>query len=836
MADETKEARTPEEKRLWLEATTDTDSETLRKREIEERTLLNSWGTPVLAPNYWTYDDIGQWNEMTKNKDVENMLGDDVEIVSTLDFVTEATKVINGDEPLDYINSLDYMTLPHRIESMEQLVAEEKEHRRSAYEYFQNEVRKQVIDKGVEQTQANDGMGEAAMEAERAAQENPRPDYLDEQGNPHWFDEEEETEILSDEEIERLKEKEREEKHAKNLLSDISNVLDEGTVYSARNNNENIELRRGQKRTGLIHIITRRYEEKVLNKKVNMPPEQAMKEISALSYLIADSLDKDELKQTPKGNWEINQNGIQSIITKDKNGKFVLTGYEFNDNIEVARNSINAVIAQYGDTPEFLGVYAQVGAALTSYGYNITSQNSPVNEQSNSSLEQSTLEKAADLLKNMNFNSENYKDLLEVINKISSMNGLENLEVPKEPESIEKVAQAGQGENENAPGKSFDPKAPIVYGETVLPAFAVMADGKLQSVENAVVAGYDKSSQVYTIDNGSEKMRLPKSTLETLLSDKMEQEQTQARLAEGKTIVFEDKDRGVKGTVIPEFAMYTQKGLESFKDFVTTGFNAAENTYTLSNGDSTMTVTAERFKEITASERFENHFDENSPAWKKLCETQYNDFFRQRENTAYNFRHNLSAYCRKEANSPCDALHLAKQIIQQMPSGEQKKTERLLKNMSHENESMNELIARLYHESVKEMPLNEDYIKKYQPDKVIARPFYDTISDSGKKVEDDPSLVKGSSDRNLRIGDTLKNVDVQVGKLFGKGNDVMHFDELKVVSASKEGNSITLMDSNKSYFKLPRDTVLQAHKEQQLKEMKQEQRHSRANSISFSYA
>ena len=212
---------------------------------------------------------------------------------------------------------------------------------------------------------------------------------------------------------------------------------------SRRNNNENIELRRGQKRTGLIHIITRRYEEKVLNKKVNMPPEQAMKEISALSYLIADSLDKGELKQTPKGNWEINQNGIQSIITKDKNGKFVLTGYEFNDNIEVARNSINAVIAQYGDTPEFLGVYAQVGAALTSYGYNITSQNSPVNEQSNSSLEQSTLEKAADLLKNMNFNSANYKDLLEVINKISSMNGLENLEVPKEPESIEKVAQAG---------------------------------------------------------------------------------------------------------------------------------------------------------------------------------------------------------------------------------------------------------------------------------------------------------------------------------------------------------------------------------------------------------
>ena len=1313
MAEETKIAHTPEEHRLWLESTTEQSSETLRLKEIEERTVQNSWGSDVLAPSYWTYDDIARWKEMVSDSE----FGHDAEIVSLLDFVTETVKVINGDEPLDYINNLENITLPHRIENMEQLVAEEKENRRAAYEYFQKErtniqqagenrmniqktntdvstyrfasgetideilrnqsnwetdeqcllnmidsdlrsvedftteKEKDIIkrisvtanlpetdlkllavqtdaavrflaakhyseelsnmgqrpysadvvnviaqkdfpyelpswmkdaleefpetnfDKTVESLQANGGLSDAAEEADYNAflaenqeiseEENEEvyTMFLDADRNPHYpqeivsaleafskiepekwnlpatdktavfhlidiaqikdgefensvkkltvylnseeyehhqenyakiftpilltnvgqdfdakthmfssdkfsyafstddiqnekelnaeedlsqyyerFAKETEnrseeiqlqkaialsldknvsplTEIklnrenwnklfpdgmvetpvgtvkLGDNQFEKLQKSDRnnllaamyetlsnpaivleketldknsgefrpvnvygksfvredsnhkravesviifkdgeeisigthnknindfvkqiktadqiifadseisrvaslvlehggshvrlhdaisnrainskynkdnllsikdlqfsdveersqvpkvsleqqtlekasellknmtfssenykdllgvinkisamngrenlqvpkEEKKsqnelhgsakAKDLFSDIASVLDEGTVYSAKNNGENIELRRGQKRTGLIHIITRRYEEKVLNKKVNMSPEKAMKEITALSYLIADSLDKGELKQTPKGNWEINQNGIQSIITKDKNGKFVLTGYEFNDTIEAARNSINAVIAQYENTPEFLGVYAQVGAALTSYGYTINQSNSLVNEKSQETAEP---------------NPSNEKS-------------------ERNKENLASVAP-------------FDPTAPIVYGETVLPAFAVMADGKLQSIENAVVTGYDKENRVYTVDNGSEKMELPKATLETLLNDKREQEQIQAKRAEGRTIVFADEERGVKGTVIPEFAMYTAKGLETFKDFVPLKFNAAENSYTLSNGDTKMTVSAERFKEITASERFEDKFDENSPAWMKLCETQYNDFFRQRDNTAYNFRHNLSVYCRKEANSPCDALHLAKSIIAKMPKDEKKKTQKLLQNMAHENESTNELIARIYHESIKEMPLNEEYIKAHQPEKVIAHPFYDTISDEGKKIETDPLLIRGTQDRNLAIGAMLRNIDIQTGKLFGKGKDSMHFDELKVVSASKEGNSITLMDSNKSYFKLPRDTVLSYYKEQQLKEMKHEQRQTRSSTMKLGYA
>ena len=384
--------------------------------------------------------------------------------------------------------------------------------------------------------------------------------------------------------------------------------------------------------------------------------------------------------------------------------------------------------------------------------------------------------------------------------------------------------------------KTFDSTSSIIFGKTILPSFAVIADKTLHSVENAVVKSYDKEKKSYLVDNGTEKLELPKATFDTLFNDKLDKDRTEAKIAEGRTIVFRNKEMGIQGTVIPEFAMYTQKGLETFKDCVPVQYNKSENTYTISNEKTSITISAEQFREITSPERFENKFDENTPAWKKLCEQQYKDFFQQRDNTAYNFRHNLSVYCRKEAGSPCDALHLAKEIISRMSAEEQKQTKKLLKSMAHEGESTNELIARVYHEAIKGQPLNEDYIKKYEPNSFIKRPFYETISENGQKIEDDPTLIREETDRNLKIGMSIKNVNIETDKLFGKGKDALHFDSLKVISASKETNTITLMDSNKSYFKLPRDTVLAHYKEQQMNEMKIEQRHNRSNSMNISYS
>lgn len=218
-----------------------------------------------------------------------------------------------------------------------------------------------------------------------------------------------------------------------------------------------------------------------------------------------------------------------------------------------------------------------------------------------------------------------------------------------------------------------------------------------------------------------------------------------------------------------------------------------------------------------------------------MLKTQYEDFFKERSNTAYNFRHNLSVFCRKEANSPCDALKVAKGIIQKMSPAEQDKTKKLLKKIAREGESLNQLIVRTYHEAIKEVPLNEEYIKQYQPETRIARPFYDTLSTDGQKIDSDPQLLRTDKDYNLKIGDTLKDIDIKSDKIFGHGKESVHFSELKVISASKEGNTVTLMDREKSFIEIPRDTVLKAYKEQQLKELKHQQSHSRRTSMEISY-
>ena len=52
----------------------------------------------------------------------------------------------------------------------------------------------EIIDKEIERIQANYGLSDAEIEADIKARENPKPDYLDDKGNPHWYDEEEDKE------------------------------------------------------------------------------------------------------------------------------------------------------------------------------------------------------------------------------------------------------------------------------------------------------------------------------------------------------------------------------------------------------------------------------------------------------------------------------------------------------------------------------------------------------------------------------------------------------------------------------------------------------------------
>ena len=280
-------------------------------------------------------------------------------------------------------------------------------------------------------------------------------------------------------------------------------------------------------------------------------------------------------------------------------------------------------------------------------------------------------------------------------------------------------------------------------------------------------------------------------------------------------------------TKVPEFAIITQHGLKTYSNLIIESYDPTSHSYLLQSEDGSqrLNITEETYNELmsnTFQEKAQS-FTDDDPAYNKLLETQYNDYFKQRDNTAYNFKHNLSVYCRKEANSPCNALEIAKGIISRMSVEEKNKTKSLLKKMAN-GKTLNEVIVDIYHEAIKEVPLNEEYIKIKVPEKVIARPFYDTISTKGNLV---------SKEHNLKIGDTLKNVNIKSDKLFGKGSENITFDELKIISSSKEGNCITLMDANKSFVEVPLDTVLASYEKYKVNTQKQEKRNKVSMDISY---
>lgn len=448
-------------------------------------------------------------------------------------------------------------------------------------------------------------------------------------------------------------------------------------------------------------------------------------------------------------------------------------------------------------------------------------------------LEQKKLEEAAENLKNIQFSGDNYKELLEIINRISSIAGNkkheEEIERSEVSETIktEKVSEnnsipeADETAEENSPTPPKDSvnQEAVVFGKTVLPSFAIMTGKGLRNYSNAIVERYAEESNSYILNDGKEKIVVPAKTFESIMSPNTAY--TKDKNIDNLTIADESPAIVNGKTILPEFAIITTTGLQTFKNLTVQNYNEAEKSYTLSDGNKTVTLPESSFLELTKPARFERQFDDKTPAHKKLLETQYEQYFKDRDNTANNFRHNLSVHCRKECSSPLDALKAAKEITSRMSREEQQKTRNLLKQLAREDETINQVIIRTYFEAIKEVPLNENYIKQNFPEKKIARPLYDTISNEGALVD---------KDSTLRIGDTLHDIAFNVDKILGHGKEQL-YETLTVVSASKEGNSVLLMDKNKSFYEVPRDTLLENYNKQQLKEHHAERHQQKANRI-----
>lgn len=469
------------------------------------------------------------------------------------------------------------------------------------------------------------------------------------------------------------------------LMSDISDVLSEGEVFTRRNVNIDgeIKIKLGElfdkknpekiQPTGLRHLIKHRMEERLNN---GLSMEDAQRETTAILFLALNNIDKAPAIKEQNGRYAIYKDGIKTLIGKDKKGKYVVSGFDYIDTKREATDSIGTGIARYGYTPGFLEIYDQVGAVASEL--NIHKKNSVVNDkaveknqQNESSFDNAVKERfesAAQKLSSLDINSENYKEAFELLNRIEKLTGISepsekidfaesemkenfqpspNVKYPEEfeimkkeidnarivddepeikPESVENSEEEKNMETQKEDVSYQDYTAgKVIYGKTILPPFASMtSDGHLKTCENFVIKSYDNESGTYLVENENEKLSLPRETFNTLLNPAglyKEQQEEKSFQMKGNGIVFDNPEKGVKGTVIPEFSLMTQNGLRTYKDCVVTKFNESDKSYTLHNGDSIIFLTEESFKEITSPERFENKFDENTPAYKKMLKT-----------------------------------------------------------------------------------------------------------------------------------------------------------------------------------------------------------------------
>lgn len=79
--------------------------------------------------------------------------------------------------------------------------------------------------------------------------------------------------------------------------------------------------------------------------------------------------------------------------------------------------------------------------------------------------------------------------------------------------------------------------------------------------------------------------------------------------------------------------------------------------------------------------------------------------------------------------------------------------------------------------------------------------------------------------------EAIKGVPLDRGTILQKKSEDRIFEDLTVISASKDGNNLILMDKNRSFYELPRDKVLEGYNKQQEKQHKAEMKQKRSNRI-----
>ena len=71
-------------------------------------------------------------------------------------------------------------------------------------------------------------------------------------------------------------------------MSDLTDVIRDGEIITRKNSSldDDVRVKRGGMKEGLVHLIDHRIRERVLNEKVQMNIIQAQKETAAILFLV----------------------------------------------------------------------------------------------------------------------------------------------------------------------------------------------------------------------------------------------------------------------------------------------------------------------------------------------------------------------------------------------------------------------------------------------------------------------------------------------------------------------------------------------------------------------
>ena len=153
--------------------------------------------------------------------------------------------------------------------------------------------------------------------------------------------------------------------NAKKDFKDLASIIKNKASLNLENDNiGEVNLTYDVNKSDLKHIIERRYSE--LKNKYHVEGEnERRKLLTSFVFSLLQTIKHGSATLQKDGrSYILKHNGISVIARQNKAGKIVVTGFVDNSNEKEGAETIAAVNADYGYTPEFLELYAQVGATL----------------------------------------------------------------------------------------------------------------------------------------------------------------------------------------------------------------------------------------------------------------------------------------------------------------------------------------------------------------------------------------------------------------------------------------------------------------------------------------